>query len=198
MTNNGKRCQFDAYSKTKCFSARIQKQRQLRPPTQKPSQQMSTLNPVIADPRKKNNPIAIAALKRSQFRSIHENQRIIGPSTATKSFSTRGIKKSTSTSKLKTINCEPSHKKQVNLEPITEINLISIPALVSSWFRCLYAWIKSRSSRHCKHAIFDREHYTQFSFISPLKSSLVWLPQTEINSISTTHTKKSQFFPCSH
>ena len=106
---------FDAYTKTKWFRARVQKPSEFRPPTLKPSQSLPTLKQVIFGPHsqpksiwppgKKQGSISIPTLKSSQFRSLHWN----------KSISTTHTTKSISS----------AHWNQVKFHPHAEMKSIS-------------------------------------------------------------------------
>ena len=173
---NWNQVNFDAHTKTKRFAARIQNPSQLRLPTQKPSQSITTLkNKSISArrvnfdrPNKKKKSDPNAKTKSNSiphtkiiFRRHHWNQDNSIPTLKESQFRCPDIKtKLISIQTQKSSIFRPQHKNQVNSDPCNEI--------------------KSTSTTHTTKSI-SFLHWNQVKFDPPdWKSSQVRSPGLKI------------------
>ena len=127
---------FDAHTKTKWFSACIQKTRQFRPPTPKPSQSISTLKTshfrptqkkqVNRDYRTKTKSILINTKKPNDYRPEHIKNNIDPPHIKV-NFDTHTKTKSVSIHHEKKLIFRPYHWNQVIFDPHSSIKSILMP-----------------------------------------------------------------------
>ena len=146
--------------------------------TQKTSQSIPRLNTSHFRPAHKKQSISIHTSKSSNFGPHTKNKSILTPAQKTCQFRSPHLNQ---------VYFNPARENQGNFDPITKIKPISIPALISTRFRCRDTKTELISIQMLKASHFRPPHKNQFNSdpYSELKS--IWTTHATTISISSVH-----------